>query len=71
VNETVQNDVQASLFWDFGTSFNSRMSKTWVSMINHVEEEMVEDNVATPKVHQHGGDVNPFPTKQQQQWARW
>ncbi len=29
--------------------------------------EMVEDNMAAPEVHQHGGDVNPFPTKQQQQ----
>jgi hypothetical protein len=24
-------------------------------MANHVEEEMVKDNVATPEVHQNGG----------------
>jgi hypothetical protein len=32
---------------DFGTSFNRRTSKTWVFMANHMEEEMVKDNVAT------------------------
>jgi hypothetical protein len=47
-------------FWDFGTSFNSRRSRTWVYMANHVEEKMVKDNVATPEVHQCGGDVNPL-----------
>jgi hypothetical protein len=49
-------------FRDFGTSFNTRMSRKRVYMANHVEEKMVKDNVATPKVHQHRGDVNPFPT---------
>jgi hypothetical protein len=47
-------------FWDFGTSFNSRTSRTWVYMKNQVEEKMVKDNVATPEVHQHGGVVNPL-----------
>jgi hypothetical protein len=30
-------------------------------MANHMEEKTVKDNVATPEVHQRGGDVNPFP----------
>jgi ribosomal protein L31E len=48
-------------FRDFGTSFNSRTSRTWVYMANHVEEKMVKDNVATPpEVHQCGGDLNPL-----------
>jgi hypothetical protein len=41
-------------------SFNSRMSRTWLYMANQVEEKMVKDNVATPEVHQRGGDVNPL-----------
>jgi hypothetical protein len=36
-------------------SFKSRTSKTWVLMANHMEEEMVKVNVATPEVHQRGG----------------
>jgi hypothetical protein len=48
-------------------SFNSRTSKTWVFLANHGEEKMVDNNVATPEVHQRGGNVSPFPTKQQQQ----
>jgi hypothetical protein len=31
-------------------------------MENHVEEKIIEEYVATPEVHQRGGDVNPFPT---------
>jgi hypothetical protein len=54
--------IVISGLWDPWTSFNSRTSKTWVYMANHVEEKMVEDNVVTPEVHQCGGDVNPFPT---------
>ncbi len=55
--------ICSSPFWDrlrdFVTSFNSRTSLTWVFMANHVEEEMVKDNVATPEVHQRGG-LQPF-----------
>jgi hypothetical protein len=47
-------------FQDFGASFNSRTSRTWVYMANHTEKKMDKDYVATPEVHQRGGDVNPL-----------
>jgi hypothetical protein len=49
---------------NFGTSFNSR--DDYCNNVGLYGKsrggDNGQDNVVTPEVHQHGGDVNPFPT---------
>ncbi len=50
---------------NFGTSFNSRdddCNNVGLYGKSRGGDDDQEDNVATPEVHQRGGDVNPFLT---------
>ncbi len=49
-------------FRDFGTSFNSWTSRTWVYMANHVEEKMVKSMWRPQKFTSVEEMSTPFPT---------